>query len=463
MSQSPDDCPDTVQNGRAIPQCMSPPCSVDDTTEVLELWSGNAELKQPRCTLSGASRVFIDLLPSPAVKFEIQADNCNVGIHELFCANLDVGELTSTAPVGRLRVQPFSSNGSFVTGAVETWIDAPGDAITSAKFLIINGPFLRGEPLRRGSACFTGRLQVKVNGATVTVDPLTVDKQSRRSVFQFTHVAQIRFDSPQAITAVELIRNSLFRTLSLMRGRWVGLLGAWLFDGDQLVHVCPNVTKTSRNGGSHSWCDDSILGVFDELFCCLHAAYQDPKRGEAIQTGFHWLIESSLCAGGVEGSLVLQQAALEALAWYDIVVRRRLCGESGFEKLPASDKIRWLTSLYSIPTTIPPHCKELIAYANAFAHLKMKDLPEVLADVRNALIHGTPTKVDRLFGRVRGDDERTELWYQLGGILEQAILAMVGYQGMVIRRDVDSVLQVNAVKIVPWAPAQVPQDAADDD
>jgi len=113
-------------------------------------------------------------------------------------------------------------------------------------------------------------------------------------------------------------------------------------------------------------------------------------------------------------------------------------------------KESWLTSLYSINTGIPPHCQEIAAYGNAN---NLKDLLEVLADVRNALIHGTPKKVERLFKRQRGDDERTELWYQIGGILDQVLLAVIGYQGKVTRRDLDVQLKTSAIKQVPWAAA----------
>jgi hypothetical protein len=146
--------------------------------------------------------------------------------------------------------------------------------------------------------------------------------------------------------------------------------------------------------------------------------------------------------------LILQQAALESLAWFEIVQSRKLCSISGFEKLPASDRVRWLLSLYSISASIPPHCKDLVAYANEF---DLQDTLEILADVRNALIHGTPKKVERLVGRNRGDYERTELWHQIGGILDQAVLAVIGYQGDIVRRDLDVTWKHSAIQRVPWA------------
>jgi hypothetical protein len=44
-----------------------------------------------------------------------------------------------------------------------------------------------------------------------------------------------------------------------------------------------------------------------------------------------------------------------------------------------------------------------------------------------------------------------DLWWLITGILEQVVLAIVGYRGKVLRRDVDTKFAVAAVRQVPWA------------
>lgn len=276
----------------------------------------------------------------------------------------------------------------------------------------------------------------------------------------FTHVAEIKFETPQPAEAFQQIRTTLFRALSLMHGRWVGLFGPWLYRGDTLVQLCPCVTKTSRNGGSITWYPDTVLGVFEELVSRLHKAFSDRDRGEAIQSGFHWSVEASLCAGGVEGSLILQQAALESLAWYEVVQKRKHCSTSGFQNLPAADKIRWYCSLNCIKTAIPDHSTELVAYAKAYDHVN--DLVDVLIDVRNALVHGTPRKVERVMRRVRGEEERSELWYQVSGLVDQAVLAAIGYNGKIFRKDLPASFAIQAIRQVSWAPDANAEGAATD-
>ena len=194
-----------------------------------------------------------------------------------------------------------------------------------------------------------------------------------------------------------------------------------------------------------------MRGVFERLVPCLHTAYRDGRRGEALTTGIHWLIESGLCAGDIEGSLVLQQAALESLAWFEIVQTRGICSAEGFEKLLAADRIRWLASVFSIPLEIPSRSPEIAAFARAF---DLPDLVGVLVHSRNAIVHGTPKKIEKLFRRPRGADERTELWYQIGAVLDQCVLGIAGYSGKILRRDVDCEYASGAIKPVPWDDGQ---------
>ncbi len=86
-------------------------------------------------------------------------------------------------------------------------------------------------------------------------------------------------------------------------------------------------------------------------------------------------------------------------------------------------------------------------YAKEF---KLGCLTDVMVDVRNALIHAEPKKIAKLFSRQSGSDERTQLWSQIGGVLQQAVLASLGYDGLMMRRDIEEQYAANAVVDVPW-------------
>ncbi len=243
--------------------------------------------------------------------------------------------------------------------------------------------------------------------------------------------------------------------MSLGRG-----LGPWLYDSTGAeIGFDATVTKTMRHGGSLSWCHDTIRDGFSQLFPVMYSSFRDANRADALQTAFHWLIESEQCAGGVEGAIILQQAALECLAWHEIVQQRSLCSESGFKPLPANDKIRWLLSLHRISVRIPDKSESITPYAKAF---NLVDMVDVLVDVRNTLIHAEPKRAARLFGRDAGDEERGDLWYQIGGVLQQALLASLaeapeGSEFVITRyRDANANLRTQFHRIVrkaglePW-------------
>jgi len=442
---------------------LPPPIEVAAGADCVQLWSGESRI-QADGQYDGKAKVVLELSPTPSIDFEFEGEQAATlkEVLEAFTGAgstwLGPGELSAAPPIGPVTVSVHRRQGRTLSGMVE----APTlrtDEVTSAKFLVLNGPFVRGGPIKRGNSVFVGRLQGEIADATVIVDQMESQKPPRRQAYAFTHVAEIKFATPHHAEAFRPIQTTLFRALSLIRGRWVGLVGPWLYRDDTLVQLCPYVTKTSRNGGSITWYPDTVFGVFEELVSCLHEAYSDRDRGEAIQSGFHWSVEASLCAGAVEGSLVLQQAALESLAWYEVVQKRKLCSTSGFQNLPAADKIRWYCSLNHIGTAIPDHCTELVAYANAHNHVN--DLVDVLVDVRNALIHGTPNKVERVIRRARGEEERSELWYQVGGLVDQAVLAAIGYKGKMFRKDLAANRAIQAIRQVTWAPGVNADGAAD--
>lgn len=440
----------------AIPRSIDPPCAVDGATESISLWSGESQLSQGVKTREGNAAVTLETLPRPNFKFEFreaaetQEKPAADAFRDLFDAGgLQPGEMVFGPLIGRVRVVP-ELKGRIISGRVEASATDEIASFSSARYLVINGPLHHGSFIQKENGAFTGRLRTTAGDSRITIDRLSSDPPVPPFVFAFTHAAEIHFESPVPINRFNDVLTAVFRVLSLMRGRWVGLVGPWLYDGESLKRIVLHGTKVNSEGNSFKWCPDIPQGVFEPLFKCVWIASQDQELDAAIQTAMHWLIETNQCVAGVEGSLVLQQAALESLAWFEIVQRRKLCSVAGFERLPAADKIRWFASLFSIPTAVPAHSAELVNYAKEYP--EVSDLPGILVDVRNALVHGSPNKVKRLFERGSGGSERIKLWYLVSGLLEQAVLAAIDYRGKIVRRDLDVKMTYEATKQVPWSP-----------
>ena len=431
-----------------IPYATQSPLSISRGQRTYVIWDDRSEFLYGGKRIEGHGKVYLDLLPRPSFQFEFTprdatVDHCAV-TQELLKAT---AQLVIGAPTHNLRVSCTSLRAKCWSGVVAADSINYNSSICSAKYLIVNGPEFFGSSIQHNGSAYIGRVEAVVSGVSVIVDQLR-DRDEHKEPFEFTHVAELtayQIGAPQRLAAV---KKSLFRTLSMMNGRWVGIIGPWTYDSaGNLVNIHPMVTLASINSRHQAWCDATIRDAFVQLFPAIHERFLDPILDRPLRNALHWWIETEQCAGGLESSIILQQAALECLAWLEIVQVRQLCSDNGFKNLPAADKIRWLLSLHSIECKIPTMCTSIMAYAKA---LTLRDLPDVLVDVRNALVHSEPKKVDRLRQNVSADS-MGGLWYQVGGILNQVLLALIGYNGMMLRRDVDAEFAVEAIRLVPWA------------
>jgi len=423
-----------------------------------EIWSGNATLRKDNLASAGAAKVSFDFLPRPTWRFHFelsQKRSQQDQMSKVFsgCATgeaiLETYEFLGSLPVTISSSVVDSGSSSVSDSGLVNCVD-PGDIpeIRSALFGVINGPETQGRAISRGRTAMVGRLSTSVPGLKVTLDSLSTSSPDSRTCFSPTHVARLDFDHLVSAAEIEKAKLTLFWTLSMMRQGWVGLVGPWCYaDNDKLLSVQTGITKTARLPLGQTWCHHKIEDAFENLFASVSKQLADTTRSEPLVSAMHWLIESEQCAGAVEGSIILQQAAFECLAWLEIVQTRKLCSPDGFKNLPAADKIRWLLSLKNISAEIPVKSQDVMRYAREF---NLRCLTDVMVEVRNALIHAEPKKTAKLFSRQSGSDERTQLWHQIGGILQQAVLASLGYDSLMMRRDVDEKYAANAVVDVPW-------------
>lgn len=443
------------QTTQALLDALKPPIQLSSDQSQHVIWEGDTVLRQGLRSQVGKAKIIFCMHPAPEFRFEFVHHKTPDFFESWFKSGLSDATINCGEPFGEV-VCKVTNSGSEISGYLDSQTHKIGDSSAPLKavFIVINGPHVHGERLNRGNHSYLGRLTSTVVDHKVIIDALQSESTLRNAVYEPTHVASCEFVKPTNLESIEQVGSHLFRVLSLMKCRWVGLIGPWIYDSTgKLVATRLSVTKTMRNGGAISWYHKMMCSSFNDFYKSMYCAFQDKIRGPALRTASHWLVESEQCAGGVEGAIILQQSALECLAWLEIVLVRKLCSESGFKSLPASDKIRWLLSLNDISCDIPNKSTSISAYAKAF---NLANLAEVLADVRNALVHAEPKKVERLFSRTNGDEERGDLWYQTGGILQQAFLASIGYTGKMLRRDVDCEFATQATKLVPWASKGTP-------
>lgn len=133
----------------------------------------------------------------------------------------------------------------------------------------------------------------------------------------------------------------------------------------------------------------------------------------------------------------------------------------GFDKLPASDKIRLLLSKFNISTKLPPNwetsvpelyklfgqqppqpLQNLVAIANENGN-QWVDGPHAFTEFRNGIVH--PRKLKKVLNADAGVTvEVCNLgrWY-----LELVLLSLCGYQGKYVNR---LLIPRQAPEFVPW-------------
>lgn len=430
-----------------VPERLPSPVELDKT---IDIWSGPATLICDKIRVEGEARVFLRLSTPSHVEFRLTVEEAE---NPFELMDLDgAGVLHTSSFLGDVSCQltgDFSSSSSATVFSGLVDVDPrelfASELFSKAIYLVVNGPKFRGSPIRDGRSHYLGRMHHRSDQVDITLDKID-GSSGTETLYSVSHLAQLEFPNPVGLEFIDQPATNLFRALSLMNGGWVGLIGPWLVcPSGEPIRIVPYATKVVPSASGTPWYHESDQKGFGLVFDSLQSAYDDAKQCEAIQTAFHWLIESEQCAGAVEGSLILQQCAFECLAWLVIVQKRKLCSTSGFKGLPAADKIRLLLSTFQIDFSIPQKSASIAAYAKAYI---LQDMVDVLVDVRNALVHAEPSKAQRL---VRPDDERGDLWFQIGGLLQQAFLAVIGYEGKLVRRDVSAEYAIHALKRVPWA------------
>jgi hypothetical protein len=155
----------------------------------------------------------------------------------------------------------------------------------------------------------------------------------------------------------------------------------------------------------------------------------------------YWYFRSNSTSSGVDGSLILTQAALEHLAWRELVEHRRNISGDGFERLNAADQLRLYLSDMSIPLELPDSLEELTRLAGEFNW----DGPAAFTEIRNNLVH--PGRKRRRL------NERKlpyfEAWLLGQWYFELALLKMFDFRGVYHNRTRPQTW-IGDVESVPW-------------
>lgn len=449
-----------------LPVSLKPIYSTGEVNRSVHLYAGKFELVHAGSTFTGGGGIQLEWLPRPRLWFHLYKVDDEQQIIDLF-VNAAVGkgllrliDVSQEVEVVVVRTRTSSSNienrvDPLVSGIINEFNMGCDDNIKYILFHVVNFRDYNGAGVRNESttSAWNGRAIVEAGDWRVILDkspgwhPL-LEELKALSGYAITHVGKLeRIDGKAfSVDDADEMSEALYRYLSFCSGFWVApiLLVGFDASGNKVFEQWRSA-KIERWRNVSSWFNDVSTHGLTAGFPGFLERWRDETWNEPLLLALHWYGEANMSAGGVEGAVILAQAAFEVLAWTLLVEDKQVLSEDGFQKLPAMDKLRLLISDCGIPLGIPSSLSRLTEIAAAE---NWKDGPQALTEIRNALVHSNPKKRRKVLGastEVRHDASDLSLWY-----LELVLLKIFGYQGEYANRLVRGVFRGGEIESVPW-------------
>lgn len=379
--------------------------------------------------IQGNGLIKFDWFPSLKLKYRF---NCNEFIHS------DLGEHTLELGNPIVLIKATCTHLSlgqenFASGFLNEPVTITSNpSISYLIFHITNFHDYIGENVQNSSMGWTGRLLLEAHGWRVTIDSLEPElrKELIRSLkdeggYAFTHTAKLQRIDDRIFTPEEALDflSGLSYFLAFVRGMWVRPFFPVGFDSsDHCIWEQWNFYKASPYKVNTSWFPLHKPQNLTTVYVGFMKHWIDPDWQEPLQLAIHWYVESNLQAGGIEGSIIIAQAAFELL--YEF-----LLGSSS-NRIDADKKLEKLFSWAKLPLDFNdrPCDANFLENLIGFTRDKKINLPKAITEVRNGIIHPKPKKDGTSIlhsAPLRQETWRVSLWY-----LELLLLYLLDYQGL---------------------------------
>lgn len=309
---------------------------------------------------------------------------------------------------------------------------------------------------------WSGRVVLEAEGWKVTIDAREniadlVCSLRSSSGFAVTHIGKLEKVNGKTFTAEEALSflEVLYYYFSFVRGIWSSPILPVGYDANgEVVWREWNTQKNKldiwhdHQQGVYSWfLELNSRECLVEVFSGFVGQWKDLK--ESLMLSIHWYVEGNKHVGGVEGSIVLIQAALEHLSWVWLVDKKRDIEKEKFKKKynATSKKINCLLEKLSIPKNIPSSLSELALFESSLEH-SANNGPYASTEVRNSITHADPenrTRLRNISSSAKVEAWEISLWY-----LELILLFLCDYKGVYSNRISRSRLN-GGEEVVPWS------------
>ncbi len=416
------------------------------------LYRGRMELRGGGLAYSGRGTVRFEYLPSPRIAFRMVANQMMLQpVVDLIPSDAELSLRSPQTPIPVVISGTTLGAKTVVSGRIKgrTSIGI-GNDMRRLGFRLINFHEYVGGAVKLETRIWLGRLVLQDGTYVVTIDAapdLVEVVRILRNIggYAVTHIGEVKRVDGLALTPAEAtdVVEALFWLFSFARG---GSSPPALPVGfnSQLKRVwrewlSPRATAWR---GNESWFDPTQASALADIFTPFMSLWGDSTMREVLTSVIHWYIEANTNAGGVEGAIVLTQAALELLATVIMVERDQVFSAATFDRYNAERRLTELLDYCRIPSG--PSFK-LASYP------VLQDFtgPGVIVRLRNALVHSKQAKrIDlRNFPfDLRYDAVTLGLWY-----VELILLWLLDFKGRYSNR-LSGGHWAGQVETVPWVP-----------
>jgi hypothetical protein len=410
----------------------------------MELWSGDGVLKFEGFEKTLGVRVVAD------ERFDAEIEVPNV----LGFGVLGLGEredITITVPNVGLPIGVFLRQASSSTSEDGRMIFVPK---RSPIWTQTTQPLVRGRPSLANfhgfevGAYSRARIQLSALGWDLTIIPvieeLLCHPQPQDATERvITHQLEFGKSDASPFTPDEMTKflESLGQFFSFCHGGWIGMA---FVEGMRTDGSCEfqawGMSRIGRLSEPDSFVDRHHLECMVQFYPMFMTKMLDEDWAETISSVIYWLRRSELDGAGVDGGIILLQAALERFAWHVLVRDRGAISDTGFKDLTAADQLRLVLNVMRIPRAVPEGLEGLVRFAKASGGI---DAPEAFTRVRNRIVHPPKPKAKKE-SYPYYETYRLGRWYA-----ELCVLSCCGYTGKYsnrVRKD----QWVGQIEDVPW-------------
>lgn len=441
-----------------VPEILETSIKMLEANQPVKIYEGEFVIRESSKEITVSGYIQFDWFPSTGANFygtikDLSNDNIalikNTDYVDVIVNDFNIGSglITSTT---------YSNNISII-GAfrLETITGDKSIAVEKIKFCIPNFQEFIGETVKKitSSNIQTARNRITLeNERYVIIIDKCIDNVARykalneKGGYIITHVGElIPKNGNLTFQNVNDINHCLSTFLSYVNGKRTSVMFIEGMYKEEVIWCDYSNYHIDTYDFLPSWTYKSEINGLNEIWQEFSKMWSKNEDKDVIITAIHWYLECNKNSGFVDGSIIMAQTALELLYNWFIVENKKLLIGKDSENINAANKIRLLISQLEITYEVPEKFTSLNEYLKSE---KLVDAPEVVVQIRNAIVHSQVEKRKKL----KDIDDLAKhqalqlcIWY-----IELALLKVLNYNSKYSNRCSSKDTISGKVELVPW-------------